>query len=533
MLDDFDNLGLGTKEELECGKLDSTELKDDPIESRESNQLIDNPDYPNEPETQDTNDSVKPGSPHGPRCDIPAARDPDQVGSRRPCFLDVFEVVLDFLRSVYVEARNAQFKIWWPDDLRLRGDYRDLRGVMGPLYPVLSLLKTMNSLNTFTHARTKRVLSYALMMSLQSLPPGPLDAFPLMDGPVHTLILSDVEMVTLHDRFLRHHTPEITVEKHRLASERFLQALPTALNSLRMLRFIFEDFPSARNMFSKILRIAPDLEEIHIVFRNSGNEDKGPPTKLIGQLFGELEGLGDESESALPTCSALRTVRLRNFSPENLDGNHGLPPEFHCLSKLNSLVAIHFYGNMLPTGDFYKSITKLSWARELGGDFTLESVYMKVPHRDTGVSREHPARLSRLLGSAPHMTLEVFRRFAADTVPAVFPIWASLCSLTIITDDFPSPELLRQTPTSIDFLIITIKGYCCRYQPFFMDKRMLGFLQSRKTKNVRICVDSTEELTIEGEWRLSLRDNELFSTPSSELFVETRALCVQRGGQFM
>ena len=161
----------------------------------------------------------------------------------------------------------------------------------------------------------------------------------------------------------------------------------------------------------------------------------------------------------------------------------------------------------------------------------MESVYVDNPEGSNLLSEnEVPAHMSQLFGKAPHLTLEASRSFLPFTSPAVYPVFPSLRSLTIISDDFPSPESLAGAPLSVEMLVIAFKGCRCRLHPLFADKRVFNFIQSRATKNVRIFINSMAEPSLPGEARPLYCTMSLFSVPDSDLFLKTQALCTQRGG---
>ncbi|KLO17872.1 hypothetical protein SCHPADRAFT_936707 [Schizopora paradoxa] len=459
--------------------------------------------------------------------------------SRRTSFLDIFDIFLGSLRELYIDAKKAEYEVQWPDDIRLQGyfKFREWHGCNEgiPLSAevkernalVLSILQTLDSLNASTHARTRRVPSYKSKISIQALPPDNFDMFPLVDGPIHTLVLMDLEPPGVSGVRYFYGGAELLTIRH-FGCNRFFSRLPITLNSLRILQIKFDNLYSIKRTLSEMLSIAPNLEELSMDF-----DCYRAKRVVVEELFGEGSVL--YSNRAFPICSVLSVIRLTRVSLENLGGNNRLPEDFSCLSKLSSLKEVHFYRHMFPYEDEFNSfcqcIRKLSWTREVRGEFTLDSVYIDIPPGYHAFERKRAGYIDQLIRTAPNLTLEYSCLFVSGVGSTVFPIWPSLQSLTIVTDDFPSPELLQHAPMSIGLLIIVFKGRCCRYRPFFTDRRVIGFLQPRTTRNVRICINSTKDQTLSGE--LADANHALFTTPSSELFTETRALCARRGGRFM
>ncbi|KLO17874.1 hypothetical protein SCHPADRAFT_886683 [Schizopora paradoxa] len=281
---------------------------------------------------------------------------------------------------------------------------------------------------------------------------------------------------------------------------------------------------------------AHNVEELSVIVGR--NDFAGSCSRQVEELFGD--GTDFNNRWTLPNCSSLRVVRFTNFSLENFGGNHGLPFDFSCLLRFENLEAVHFYRSMFPREaqikDFRQFIRKSSWTRKVGEAFALDSVYVDVVRSNLRIpGREHSARITQLIKRAPNLTLEVSNDYASNVAPIILLAWSSLQSLTIIADDFPNPDLLRHAPTSIDMLVIAFQGCRCRYEPLFLDRRILGFLRPRTTRNVRICISSSKDESIFGRSFLGLTHDthSLFFTPSNELFGETRALCARRGGKFM
>jgi len=141
-----------------------------------------------------------------------------------------------------------------------------------------------------------------------------------------------------------------------------------------------------------------------------------------------------------------------------------------------------------------------------------------------------PEQVGRLLAGAPNVTLEVPYK-SARAMGLNLLIWASFRSLTILTDDFPTHDFLHFIPSSLDLLIIRFKAHCCRSQPHYLDRRMFGFLEFRAIKNVRVCIS-----TFYAMWCMdfvNILAGPSFTKPDSSLFVKTRTLCIERGGQFI
>jgi len=195
------------------------------------------------------------------------------------------------------------------------------------------------------------------------------------------------------------------------------------------------------------------------------------------------------------------------------EAENGLPSEFSSFQKFKLLSAVHLYRPDLlrhESNEYHRSIQKLTWTK-------LDN-------------KEAPAHISQLLKKVRNVTLGIPYHSVQSLAHVVLPISSSLRSLTIMTDDFPTHDLLRRIPTSVDLLVIAFKAHSCRCHPSFVDRRMFGLLQSRTIKNLRICINSTTRWLSTGENFFS--DVSLFMKPDMELFVKTRALCTERGGQF-
>lgn len=197
------------------------------------------------------------------------------VRSRRTSFLDIFDIFLGSLRELYIYAKKAEYEAQWPDDIRLQRYFREWHGCSEgiPLSAevkewnvvVLSILQIVNSLNAFTHARTRRVLSYKSKISIQEIPLDDLDMFPLVDGPIHTLVLADLGPSGLNHLYHTYGGAEyITIRHH--GCNRFFSKLPMTLNSLRVLQIKFDNIRGIRRTLTEMLSIAPNVEELSIDF---------------------------------------------------------------------------------------------------------------------------------------------------------------------------------------------------------------------------------------------------------------------------
>jgi len=231
----------------------------------------------------------------------------------------------------------------------------------------------------------------------------------------------------------------------------------------------------------------------------------------------------------------LRIIRLKDFGLQVQDlteAENGLPSEFSSFQKFKLLSAVHLYRPDLlshESNEYHRSIQKLTWTK-LDNKFILDSVWMDTNREADYLTREAPAHISQLLKKVRNVTLGIPYHSVQSLAHVVLPISSSLRSLTIMTDDFPTHDLLRRIPTSVDLLVIAFKAHSCRCHPSFVDRRMFGLLQSRTIKNLRICINSTTRWLSTGENFFS--DVSLFMKPDMELFVKTRALCTERGGQF-
>ncbi len=168
--------------------------------------------------------------------------------------------------------------------------------------------------------------------------------------------------------------------------------------------------------------------------------------------------------------------------------DHGLPSELSPLLELRSLTTMHLYNPYSSLdfrgADFPQYVWKLTWIRKLGEEFALDSAWIRVERQLK--SNIVPEPVSQLLKRVPNLTLEASFQYAAAVA---LPIWSSLHSLTILTDDFPT-SFLRHVPSSLDLLIFRFKAHCCRSTPSYLDNMVLGVLTSRTTKKVRVCIST-------------------------------------------
>ncbi len=215
-----------------------------------------------------------------------------------------------------------------------------------------------------------------------------------------------------------------------LCRDQFSLALARTAGSIRILqaRYTGIAWSSVETSVRVARRCAPGLEELNITFnRNS-------PLGLLNQIF--------QSEPILEFTS-LRVIRLDYCAvrPENLlKVDHGLPPALSFLHNVNSLTAIHLYHPYpyahFHGADFSLSVRKLTWTRKLGEEFALDSAWIRAEQKYN--SEVVPGAASQLLKRVPNLTLEASFQYAAAAASVVFPIWSSLVSLTILTDDFPA-----------------------------------------------------------------------------------------------
>ncbi len=220
--------------------------------------------------------------------------------------------------------------------------------------------------------------------------------------------------------------------------------------------------------------------------------------------------------------------------PLKLD--QGLPRELSALyNKFPSLDAVHLYHPYQHEVGQLRPIFKLTWTHHSQEEFVLESVWIKAFEtwkyeigNEGNAADVLPAHVSQLLERALNVTFEAPYRVVPIVAPVFLPAWSSLQSLTIISEDFPTPDFLRRIPNTVDLLIIKFEANMCRGQPFYLDRRFCGFLRSRATTNVRVCI-SMKVTSMEGD----SNSTSWFQVADEKLFVTTRALCIERGGRFM
>lgn len=440
-------------------------------------------------------------------------------------FSNVLDVLVDFLREIYIASVNDEDEFRWPNDLRLqphrdrdRCDYRSVGAYndINVRKEALSVLQKLNSLNRQSHAVARRVLGYSLVFRLPEWSASPhksyMDGFNLLGNYTRLLAFRDSEC---------HRSQTDEQASYR---DRFLHALQTTPTSLRDLRVSFRRARDIHPTLKNLMECAPNLEELSIICYETYESPDDPVERLLQAGYFSFGW-------DFPVCVSLRIIRLKYIAIQaSFCWDHELPSELSSLCKFKSLEEIHVYdpyrhveikGNKFPT-----SIQKWSWTRDADGDFALESVWINANEKHTHFDAV-PEEYSRLIRSAENVTLEVPYIYFSAVVPIVLPIWRSLRSLAIVTDDFPTPEVFRHIPSSLDLLIVKFKAHHCRTPPHFLDRRLSGFIASGAVKDVRLCISfaTTAEFAFK-------HVEFLFRNPDNLLFVESRALCIKRGGRF-
>lgn len=432
----------------------------------------------------------------------------------------MFEIVLEYLREWVVKNAKDELERRWPNDLRLQA-YRDwhvwykdfLKAHMREedfTLGILLVLRKLNLLNKFAHTCASRVLGHSVVVHVPSSP-WLLNVLSRDIGSLgddYTRVLD----FCCDTGYPRHSSGEIlSVRGH------FLEVLQGQTRSLRILQFSFSDKKtrSVENTLKVLLDSAPYLEELCVFCRS------GATVGMVKVLFGE--------EFAATDSASLRIIRLSHFAfeePSNLD--QGLPSELSSLRKFRSLEEVHVYNVTPERSDSLRSIQKLTWTRTAENEFGLESAWFSARPYQGHIRNGISTSTSQLVTSARNVTLEIPFYSAHGAAPSFLSIWPSLDSLTILTDDFPSSELLEHVPSAVDSVIIRFEAYYCEVQPMVADQRMFDFLQRSATKNTRFCINMMENReTTPTETVVSWLE-----APDEKLFVRTRALCFERGGKF-
>ncbi|KLO06756.1 hypothetical protein SCHPADRAFT_679496 [Schizopora paradoxa] len=454
-------------------------------------------------------------------------------------FLDVVEAVIHLLRDFYVAFKEEQYRVHWSeyeDIFRIRRQVRHERDryALGDVgRETLALLQTLNLLNKFSHSCTRRVLGYSMTFRRRELPTfledSEYDTEEEEEEEDGNSVLTEFELRTdesgsLGDftRMLIFH--ESILDVPAFDRSRFAQALAATTGSLRVICLESNsdsDIFTIESNFKTMMHCAPHLEEICF--------DNYPPD-LLSRYVRASPG-----PFYMADFASLRVIRLnRCCDLHNLDAmEHGLPPELSPLHRITSLTTIHlqqpYFESRMQDEIIASSVWKVSWTRGLGeSDFALDSVWIRVETYYVRDTVTVPAHVSELLKRARHLIFDAEYDFASRAASILLPIWSSLHCLTIITTDFPS-GFLRWIPSSIGSLNILFRAHSCRPPPSFLDKRMFDLLKSRDMRNVHIhvCVSTLRagDLAKKLEVPFAVRDE--------ELFIQTRALCIERGGQFI
>ncbi len=437
--------------------------------------------------------------------------------------LAVLDILIGYLREVHIIEMRQEREAQWPEALGTTfraqssgspeiNPYLPPSRKMGVALPVLQLL---NLLNKFCNELARRVLGISLVVQLRD------DFFEspnLKRYPDDFALLGDyTRALTVNCRF-----PPRAVKDPRCAVHRLVDALGRTAESLRSLQIKFANMSEAGDAFRLMLNCAPALEELGLV-------RIGTSPMSLSQILENLIGWHSHSTAMPDYIRSLRIIKVRHFEIERmLEGDHGLPSVFSPLHVCSALRSIHLYDPFhqrrptAPTGCFQDFVHKLLWTRHASEDrFILDSVWLRMNRID----EELPSDLSEFINKTHNLTLQVLRDHATTLTPRFLPDWPPLHSLTLLAGPFPSQELLRGMPTSVQELIIKFEGRRCEDELMHFDDRLVRILERRVVKDVRVYVDTSKLCEI------NLSNEDMFTKPNRFLFVRTRALCAGRGGR--
>lgn len=443
----------------------------------------------------------------------------------------VLDVLIEYLREIFLASLSDLRTFHWPDDLgdrpcRNRYSFEDLS--MFDLFSrdlevkrhrcfALSALQAVNSVDRRAHLSARRALGHSLAFDMGYwMTKSNMDEFRLLDTHTRVLEIRNRSRRLLLDR-------QDEEREGRCAT--FFRILSQKAPSLRVLQLSFEDAASARQIFKVILGSISSVEELCLlVFSGTADSD------MLADIFELKPDVGE-----IPDCDALHTIRLQHFPISNLlKTRRGLPIQLFPLHRFKSLLNVHVYDPFRTNRPNYRQsnadtcLRKLTWMREdVDKDFVFESAWL----RELDFCSAMPEEFRKFLSTSPHMTIDVPYDATPDTAPVIAQVGASLRTMTIFTDDFPTLELLLQLPPSLELLVIRFEAKRCRADPPFLVKRLCKFVESRGAKVLRLCIGAS----LNGNGR---REGGGFrhsgpSQPDSSLFAKTRDACNAHGYQFM
>ncbi|KLO17867.1 hypothetical protein SCHPADRAFT_145498 [Schizopora paradoxa] len=442
------------------------------------------------------------------------------------CFHDIFEIVLEYLREwVFINSKD-EFECLWFNDLRLQAfRYWHTWGTYIKIVisakkfsrEILLILHKLGLLNKKFHASATRVQGRTVAFHAPC-PTTNVYRFDLRPGNPSSLGDHTRELIHYDMKYYDLHDDERAVVQNFLDS----LSMPNGSSHIVQLEVEFLNIGGIGEVLVKLLESAAELEEL-CLFSYTWT------TKIIDHFFGAHSSLSVK----MPNCASLRVIRLKQVElkyPSKLD--LGLPSELAPLRRFKSLKEIHLYNTRPERPDTLHSIQKLAWTRSVGDEFILESAWL------TAHPFHIPGRMSvdtsEMLSKALNVTLRI--ESTSDVAPKFLSIWSRSppLTLTIATDFFPSSQFLADVPSAVESLIVTFDGLYCPKQPSVWDQTMADFLQRSQTKNVRICINMVKK---EPTDTMEAVDNVRPSTDSEflseELFTQTRALCFERGGDFV